>query len=70
MGLTPRAQLEISVEGMINDYSVNGGSSRLLADKIVDHVLNVLAGKKEMTVDDLQPWRAFAIKEVVKDEDI
>ena len=51
----------IAVEGILTEYSVNGGSSRLVADRIVDTVLKIMRNRK---VKVLKPWEAFAMKDL------
>lgn len=48
----------IAVEGLINEYAVHGGSSRVLADNIVDTVNKIMRNRKPKTKIP-KPWETF-----------
>jgi hypothetical protein len=53
----------ILCEAMAKWGTEEGGSSRVLADDIVDMIVGVLDGSKPLpSGDQLAPWKAFAIK--------
>lgn len=55
----------IAVEGLINEYSVHGGSSRILADNIVDTVNKIMRNRKPKAKIP-KPWEAFSVSIPVK----
>ncbi|TAL42346.1 MAG: hypothetical protein EPN91_08180 [Salinibacterium sp.] len=58
--MNAQAKLEVAVETTINDFLVNGGSSRLTADKVVKLCKDVLVKGKKVKKKQMKPWAAFA----------
>lgn len=60
-----RYDLQIAAECIINQKCFNEEpwSSRVLADEIVDMVLDSLSGKRKMPIrENLKPWEPFGFK--------